>query len=587
MDETRNVALPFENIMEMVEQLRKSLDEMDSHRDSIKHGKSLLEDITQHFDTMKTSLQPKLDELEIKERALEEKQAKCRALLAEKETSVVAKEQDLLNRLQDLKDAAVSAILEVYTKYKESVENKVSTSVFDDPHACSPAPDENIPVKSSSSDAMSGKVKLHLQVKQLCEQMNAEGLLKLVSDNRKILATLHDELPVALRCAKEPAHLVLNAIEAFYPQNPFNSSQQLKDNNLQVLRRTCLLLLEAAAPLLGMAESGGEIPLSSEIKQRAKRIADEWKAKLDVMDLDASNGYSLEALAFLQLLVTFCISSEFDEEELCKLVVFVSRHRRQAPEVCRALGLAHKTQDVVQALVNRGRRIDAAYFSHIFQLTEIFPLEPLLNQYLEDVKKTFGHTNGVGTEMDTSTQELVAMKAVIKFIENYKLHEVYPPDALLTRIMQIEKSNFDKKRAADSAPPQRKKPSGDGVFAPHRPSIAVNNRSKSGAVYDERVRYYGARDHRYSYAAPPTYEISAHAPPYVQRFTAPRPYQYQDERVPPPYVAPSNYGGYIPPQAIQSAPANYENYTISGMQQPAPATYGSHTGSSLPPSHPS
>ncbi|KAK8943418.1 Protein FRIGIDA [Platanthera guangdongensis] len=582
MDETRNVAFPFENIKEMVEQLRKSLDEMDSHRDSLTHGKSLLEDIIQHSDNIKKSQQQKFVELETKERALEEKQAECRALLAEKETSVVAKEQDLLNRLQELKDAAVSAILETHEKYKASLENKVSISVSDHPNASSPAPDENIPVKSSSSDAMSGKVKLHLQVKQLCEQMNAEGLLKLVSDNRKILVTLHDELPVALRGAKEPAHLVLNAIEAFYPQYPFNFSQQLKDNNLQVLRRTCLLLLESAAPLLGMPESGSEIPLSFEIKQRAKRIADEWKAKLDVMDLDASNGYSLEALAFLQLLVTFCISSEFDEEELCKFVVSVSRHRKQAPEVCRALGLAHKTRDVTQALVSKGRQIDAAYFSHIFQLTEIFPLEPLLKQYLEDAKKNIGHTNGVGAEMDTTNQELVAMKAVIKFIENFKLQEAYPLDTLQTRVMQIEKSNLDKKRASDYAPPQRTRPSGDGVFAPHRPSVAVNSRLKPGAVYGDRGRFFGARDHRYHYASPPVF-----APPYGQRFTAPRPYHYQDERVPPPYVAPSNYGGYIPPQAIQSAPANYENYTVSGTQQPAPATYGSHAGSNLPPSHPS
>lgn len=80
---------------------------------------------------------------------------------------------------------------------------------------------------------------------------------------------------------------------------------------------------------------------ATNVKDRAKKIAFEWKSKLDSLDIDASNGNCLEAHAFLQLLATFGIFSEFNEDELCKLLPSVSR-RRQTPELCRLLGLSQK-----------------------------------------------------------------------------------------------------------------------------------------------------------------------------------------------------------------------------------------------------
>lgn len=81
--------------------------------------------------------------------------------------------------------------------------------------------------------------------------------------------------------------------------------------------------------------------ISSRSKEQAKAIADEWKPKLDHLDTEACYGNSLEAHAFLQLLATFGIVSEFNQHELCKLIPLVSR-RRQTAELCRFLGLTEK-----------------------------------------------------------------------------------------------------------------------------------------------------------------------------------------------------------------------------------------------------
>jgi hypothetical protein len=104
------------------------------------------------------------------------------------------------------------------------------------------------------------------------------------------------------------------------------------------------MLMESLVQLQADAVTGllseGQM-LAADVKERAKKIAFEWKSKLDSLDIDASNGNCLEAHAFLQLLATFGIFAEFNEDELCKLLPSVSR-RRQTPELCRLLGLSQK-----------------------------------------------------------------------------------------------------------------------------------------------------------------------------------------------------------------------------------------------------
>ena len=120
-----------------------------------------------------------------------------------------------------------------------------------------------------------------------------------------------------------------------------NQEGDKSDAVLWGMRRSCIMFMEALATLLARADSGADHLTNPEIKQQAKAIADEWKPKLADAGFNAANGNSLEAEAFLQLLVTYRIASEFDNEELCK-IVFAVAHQRQAPELCRSLGLTHK-----------------------------------------------------------------------------------------------------------------------------------------------------------------------------------------------------------------------------------------------------
>lgn len=613
MEDTVKVTKGIEAAQEMIEKLAKAFNELESRRATLLPNKTQWSDIKEHLDNLGKSLQEKVEEIEEKERLFGEKQSEACKLVAERDTAVAAKELASLDRLQELKDAAVSAIVEARKNCKEPTpmivdakgskdsNSKVSTSTTDEPNAPT-APEENPPDNKSGdpAEAVTGEVKLRPQLHEVCEKMDAKGLLKILLDNRKLLATISEELSTALKNAAEPARLVLDSLEGFYPPNPTNS-QGVEDNALQVVRRTCLVLLEAAAPFLGVAEPGNDQPMSSEIKQRAKIIADEWKAKLAGVDIDASNGYSLEAVAFLQLLVTFSISEEFHEDELCKLVLAVSR-RRQAPELCRSLGLVHRMPGVVETLVKTGRHVDAVHFAHAFQLTESFPPVPLLKEYLNNVKgSTQENTSdaaAAGGQKDANNREMSALRVVIRCIEEYKLQEEYPLDPLKKRVALLEKAKYDKKRIGQAVKTQQKKPRPNGGYAPRKPGALVDNRQMPQPVFNDRGLYPGMGERysdRYAYAAQPAYEVAGHAP-YGQQPSAQRPYHYPEERVAPsaPYSStasygPSgygstNYGSYAGSGYQSSAQNTYGNYMATGVQN-ASHNYGSYLGPGGQPSH--
>lgn len=344
------VCTGLESTPSMIEQLGKAVTDLEHQREVSTNHKVQWKEIEEHFLSLEKSLKKRFDELEEKEKAFEEKEAETHAKLAQREAEVKAKEQASLDRIQELKDAALAAIGEAREKYKiqfpepaTNTESKVSSSSNGDPHEPASVMEGKFPEKSGeNAGATAVEVKPRPELTQFCEQMDVKGLLNFISENRKSLAAIREEIPIALKSASEPARLVLDALGAFYPPPEQTIHQEnKKDAGFQGLRRSCIMLMESVAPLLVGTEPSENHPLSSETKQQAKAIADEWKTRLDGMDVGAANGNSLEAQAFLQLLATFCIASEFDEDELCKLVLAID-HRRQTPDLCRSLGLTHK-----------------------------------------------------------------------------------------------------------------------------------------------------------------------------------------------------------------------------------------------------
>lgn len=327
----------------LIEQLSKAFLELEAHKDA-SDNKVPWAEIEEHFRNLEKNLKKESEELEAKEKEYEEKESETRTFLAEREAAVAAKEQDFIDRVQELKDAAVAAIADASAQCQPpsvdvgaNQDNKVSSSLGD---IYSPEEDfaHETGKNAEGMDAMP-----RLELNQFCEQMDAKGLLKFILQNEKHLNAIREEFSVALERAAEPACLVLDLLEEFYLHDEINQVLDNKDvGALKGMHKSCIVFLKSMDALLArIGPQGADHLLNPETKQKARAIANAWKPKLATAGTDTANENSLEAEAYLRFLTTFRIASEFDEEELCKLVPIVARCH-EATELCRSLGLSLK-----------------------------------------------------------------------------------------------------------------------------------------------------------------------------------------------------------------------------------------------------
>ncbi|KAJ6842774.1 FRIGIDA-like protein 3 [Iris pallida] len=510
MDGTQSVATLFDSTTFKIQQLQQAFSELENHNAVSLNVK--WKELEEHFHGLENSLKKKIDELADQEKEYVSKVSETRKMLEEQEAFVVTKELASLERLQDKRDAVISAIFEKDMNSAESLSNGASNGVAEtmvveisdvkvdafDLEDSNPAKDDKLDAKPCS------------QLTELCKGMDAKGLHKYVSDNRKNLASIREEIPFALKHATNPFNLVLCSLKEFYSGDILGVDGK-KDANLLGLRRTCLMLMESLSQLLADDMASLSVNMfTEEIKEQAKMIANQWKSKIDDLDIDAGSGNSLESHAFLQLLATFGIASEFDHDEICKLIPAVSR-RRQTADLCRSLGLLEKMPGVVELLVNSGRQIEGVNLAYAFELTEQFAPVPLLKAYLKEVRKVSQVKAGSmspGAQLplyqnEMNERELSALKAVIKCIEDHKLEEQYPVDPLQRRILQLEKAKADKRRAAEAGKPQSKRPRANGTT--YNPRVTSFPTEKS--FYRAPERYTYAYDRQYVYPA------EGHRPP--------------------------------------------------------------------------
>lgn len=340
-----NIASSVESRASLLEQLGNAIAELKRHK-VIDSNQIPWNNVEAHFRNLDAMMKKKREDFEAKEKEFTETETRNNMVLAEKEAAVVAKEQDLLDRLQELKDSALASIAEARetivpeplesSGVVDTDENEVNGSVNDE-NASLDTQDAKSP-RNIEENVEGGAVEVNplAELTQFCEQMDSIGLLNFVVENLKTVSPFwKEQLSVALGSAAEPAHLVLKALEEFFPPNEM--IQEGDSNALRDMRQSCIILMEALSVFLSKVNNAADI-LNPETQQQAGYIANDWKLKLTDESSSAANGKSLEVEAFSRLVATFRIAYEFDPEEYCKYVLVVAHHE-QATELCRSLDL--------------------------------------------------------------------------------------------------------------------------------------------------------------------------------------------------------------------------------------------------------
>lgn len=158
--------------------------------------------------------------------------------------------------------------------------------------------------------------------------MDGKQLQIYLNEHTNKLDTMAEEVFKALHLSLDPAKLVLDAMEGFYPPHLRKGDKEFEAS---VIRRSCFVMLQQ----LGKISPN----IQPHVRDEAIKLAIEWKGKLMTAD-------PLQIFGFLQLLASYNLVSAFDADEIMSLFESVA-HYQQAPELCRSLGFANKAQGKV------------------------------------------------------------------------------------------------------------------------------------------------------------------------------------------------------------------------------------------------
>ncbi|KAK2987083.1 hypothetical protein RJ640_004809 [Escallonia rubra] len=303
---------------------------------------------------------------------------------------------------------------------------------------------------SSNNSSQPVPVRARDELRSLCEKTDGLGLRRFIVERPKERAKIRAELRDALLKCPNVVSMVLDAMEGFWTGKDTEDGDD--DAEVRLLRRVCVLLLEEL--------SGLRAEIGSEVRERAMKLAVEWKGKMSA----SRKVIAVEALGFLRLLAVFGLVYGFNVDEILDYVVVLTKYE-QSSELCRVLNLGDRIPgealgvDLIPKLISNSKTLMAVKFVFEYGMADKFPPAPLLKAYIKEIEDLCEEIRKSGKNScealnEAARREISALKSVIKCSEDYKLESDYFKDTLGKRIQKLEKETANRKRAA--APPTLK-----------------------------------------------------------------------------------------------------------------------------------
>lgn len=290
---------------ELTELTPPSFDEFQRQTSLMTSCTLLWKELSDHFSSLEQNLLQKSEALRNKIQTLDNQTKASLSELEKREFSIQGSIQIALEKVESSKVTALAAL------------------------------------QKASDDEENGEVDngegLFLTLKSFCFKMDALGFWRFVTGKKKELDALRAQMPLALAECVDPPRFVFESISEVFPVDKrVDKSERVND-----LGWACVLVLESLIPVVVDPVIGkSRLLVTPSVKERAKEIADTWKASLEERG-GIENVKTPDVHTFLQHLVTFGIVKEEDVELYRKLVVG-SAWRKQMPKLAVSLGLGDK-----------------------------------------------------------------------------------------------------------------------------------------------------------------------------------------------------------------------------------------------------
>ncbi|KAF3569096.1 hypothetical protein DY000_02018849 [Brassica cretica] len=384
-----------------------------------------------------------------------------------------------------------------------------------------PSPNNDSPRIETADDPEPPLVVTRPELRALCEKMDSIGLSKFLADHWDDDAMPNQELSAAFHYSPDPATMVLDAIVG-------GSS---KGKSVDV-RRVFVLLMEA------LIDVNDDVKIGVDTKDKAKKVADDWKTKI--------GNKPFEALLFLHLVAAFKLGSEFNSEELSRYVAMIAKYK-QATLVCNKVGLdKERVGEIITKLLSIGKPILAVRFMYECGRSDGFEPVSVLKGYVKESREAAERVckedkYSLKSQNVATDKEVSALKAVIKIIKDRNLEAEFSEERVEERVEELERQKAQRKRNVE--PPQLK-PKGRKRPRDRSGNTQVH-RQEAGGVMIEPSHHHGLQLNHFGVVNPARGGILG---PYTNPLAA------------------GLYNSAAPPQAVY---------------------YGQRAGFAMPPFHPS
>ncbi|XP_021282691.1 FRIGIDA-like protein 5 isoform X2 [Herrania umbratica] len=240
----------------------------------------------------------------------------------------------------------------------------------------------------------------------------------------------------------DPAKLVLDAVSMFHysksgnpPKSKKKSEDGFRSDALCKVRKSCILLLEQLRTF--------PFQIEPHVNEKVLKLAVDWKERT------LKHRKGVMVYGFLQLIVTYCLMSAYDADELLGLLVIASDYR-QSPDLCLALGLADKIPVLIETLINKNQQLEAIAYICAFDLVHKYPPAHMLKVYLEYARESLYQKakKSHWKWHQIIDHEIALVRKVIGCITDHKLESLYPPEDLEDYIKQLERQKVERCIAA-------------------------------------------------------------------------------------------------------------------------------------------
>lgn len=353
---------------------------------------------------------------------------------------------------------------------------------------------------------------LRICSKTMCGRSLRRYIVTHISDARR----LREEVPKALKCAANPAKLVLECLGKFYLQG---SRAYTKDSPMLVGRDASIMALE----FFLLMDSDG-IVIEKRVKDVAHNAAGDWRKRLR-SEGGLHKACETDANGLLLLIGCYGIPKAFENEDI-KDLIRSSNLKDISGALRRSRNLLARIPEIIERMLKYKREVEALNLVYTFEVQDKYPPETILKSFLsksdEILKRKRTEAEDLSAVVIKDKKHLDDLKSLLKCWKNHKIDpsKAFPDLEINEKILSLEKEltvldkkvreDMDKKKKGKEVESSKRSKTQDAKrlrFPGHdSPLQGAVRQSAENISFDRltQMNYNGGLPGHYGYSASPS-----------------------------------------------------------------------------------